>query len=468
MINIPEAIEATKQAVRDAFEDVSSASAAGHMLENHGIKMKSAGGLIILNYDQIRVKWTEPYGHVCRGLILLDDLGGLGLPGRGDLPVVAFGLTKFFNVGETHAPEIVWPAMVPGPFDQFIQPVEILEKLDGTMIQRFWNPVSHEFDYSTRYQLPSELRVNEVVPGKTWRKLLDEASRGLFQPLERNEWGNPDQPHPVYQDPRETWVLELCARENKVVVDYPEPKLVLLARRRRDSFVELPILPDTSTDSDLASPSGKLARPRVWSFDHPEKLAKFLNDNGGPALEGVVLKQTRGVEILRAKDKALKYVHLHRLRGGLTSFGALVEIALSGDHEELTTYFPEYKPVLDRLIREWEGLIQRHEEAYRRILNLETVKKEEWLRNASEPVFLMTDEPEMTQKEFADFVTRYGTYFKDPPEPLEFTSALFKVRAGKCGSIREAFLQARDSAKEDLLKAKVGDVTALLPKGGFE
>jgi hypothetical protein len=61
------------------------------------LKTKQQGSLYLLDYDQIAIKWREPYGYVCRGLIL---------DSANDFAVVAFGLHKFFNIGEGFAADL--------------------------------------------------------------------------------------------------------------------------------------------------------------------------------------------------------------------------------------------------------------------------------------------------------------------------------------------------------------------------
>ncbi len=396
-----DALLATQEKLTERSDD--------EMLEQYGIRSKRENGLLLLDYDQTRVDWRQPYGHVCRGLILRED----------NLDVVAFGLAKFFNLGEVHAAPVLAGDDIKG--------LTFIEKMDGTMLQRFWNPLAHRFDYSTRFQLPEDLARNEVALGLTWQNLIDTAAQEHFNVgRDPSKWRDDYR----FQDPKETWTLELCSRLNKVVVDYPEPKLTLLARRRRDTLEELPI-----DEADFPH------RPRTWTFAAREHALEFVEARSGPELEGFVVKDAAHN---RVKLKGSKYVALHAMRGGLTSFGALVEMAVgatSGDTEELLVYFPEYRPVLDKIRDEWESLVRRHEEAYGKI-------------RASNPE---------NQKAFAELVQRYGTYFKEPPQPLEFPSALFLTRAGKAPSVRAAFDAARPSAKVDLLRAKVQNVNSLLP-----
>lgn len=100
----------------------------------HGIRGKSDGKHIILDYDQIAVKWTEPYGYVCRGLVL--DAVTFGL--------IAMGLPKFFNFGEHYASPIDWNT------------AKVFEKIDGSMVNRWWSPHTGKFEYSTSGSAPGE------------------------------------------------------------------------------------------------------------------------------------------------------------------------------------------------------------------------------------------------------------------------------------------------------------------------
>ena len=263
-------------------------------LELCGVKAKTDGELLILDYDMLKAKWDMPQPWVCRGLIL----------DAKTYDVVAFGLPKFWNAGETAAATIDWSS------------ASVFEKLDGTMVQRFWHPYRQTWAYSTRYQLPDDLTRNKT-PGnafRSWQALFDNSVGKIADSID--------------QQPHETTIWEVMSPDNIVVVQHQHDKAALICIRDNRTFQETPV-----KHHPLAPKCFPLA-----SIDDVNNWVATLN---GLVNEGVVVCDAH---FQRVKVKSDDYVAKHRaLDGALRSISALIELIHAQDWEEFVVYFPHTK-----------------------------------------------------------------------------------------------------------------------------
>jgi hypothetical protein len=123
------------------------------------------------------------------------------------------------------------------------------------------------------------------------------------------------------------YIFELCHRDNRIVVDYKEPKLPLLAvRDRSQNFKELDV-------EQFANETG--FKPIESYAISESNLTNFVNSRGADH-EGLIVFDGQN----RIKVKSEIYVQLHKVRGnGQPDFS---ELFLNGDLEEFLSYFPEY------------------------------------------------------------------------------------------------------------------------------
>lgn len=333
----------------------------------HAVRAKSDGSHIILDYDQIAINWsTSVFGWVCRGLVLDAQT----------FEVLAFGLDKFFNEGEHYAAKINWSE------------AKILEKLDGSMVNRWWSPRTERWEYSTRYQLPHELERNNVGDfGITWRQLIDKCMATVGD---------------IQQSKDETLAFEVMSPYNKVVVEHKKCFAKIICSRNNVTLVETDI-----TNHPFA--------PKSFAFEDAKEVAEFARTLKGTESEGFVV--VSGPD--RVKIKGDNYVYLHRLKDKLHSMKNVLLLARSNDSEEVLLHFPEFKEqvlIFEKTIKEF---LDRHEAVYEQYKSL------------------------ASQKEFAIAIQKSG---------IEFTGALFATRAGKAKSVREAILHMEDNAFVKLFK----------------
>ena len=355
MFSFEESLRATQDYLR-------SGASLEQFESEHGIAGKSDGQHLILDYDQLTVKWTEPYGYACRGLVL----------DATTFEVLAAPIKKFFNHGEHYADKIDWATAI------------AFEKIDGTMINRWWSPHTGRFEHSTRFQLPGGLETTSVNSGMmNWGDMIRRCMDSIDLLLLSS------------QPKTETWTFEVCSPHNMVVVRHSEYFAKLLAVKDNITLAELPV-----TDH----PHG----PKHYKFADAEAVAAFANAYPAAELEGFVVVDSA---FNRIKIKSDKYVALHRMKDGLLGTNSILLLAKSGDTEEVTAHFPEFKPEIDAALTLIDQVISEHEAIFSKICD------------------------QSSQKDFALALNATS---------LEFKDALFAVRAGRHPSIRHAILSAQD------------------------
>lgn len=334
----------------------------------HAIRAKSDGNHIILDYDQIGINWsTSIFGWVCRGLVL----------DAHTLDVLAYGLRKFFNAGEHYADPVDWST------------VKVLEKLDGSMLNRWYSLHTDRFEYSTRYQLPADLERNQVGDfGITWRQLIDKCMLSVGD---------------IPQAKDETLTFEVMSPYNKIVVDHKECFARLICSRNNITLMENDV-----TNHPFAV--------RTFDFSDEKQMMDFAQTLKGTECEGFVRVDAN---FNRQKDKGNNYVYLHRLKDKLNSMKNVLLLARSNDSEEVLLHFPEFKDQVMAFEVIIKDFLARHEAVYEQHKDL------------------------VVQKDFALAIQKSG---------LEFTGALFATRGGKANSVREAILHMEDKAFVKLFK----------------
>lgn len=260
--------------------------------------------LVILNYNQINSPKTHPIVRECRGLVL----------DKRDWSLVARSFPRFFNWGEV--PE----EMKDFDFSDFC----VQTKEDGSLVLVF--NFEGEWLVTTRGSFADGPLKGS---GGTWRMAILE---GMNCPANLSE----------SLDEETCYVGEFCSPWNKVVRQYHESSIKLLTAYLGENEL---------LDSEMARHwwSGAI---RVFSgverheFKNIEEIQAFLQQQSrdDPTFEGVVIKDRHGH---RWKIKSPTYLGLHRLRGegdNIYNPKNLLPFILTGEEDELLTYFPEVKP----------------------------------------------------------------------------------------------------------------------------
>ncbi len=274
--------------------------------EEHGIKfcLHETLPLVILNYDQIESTKTNPIVMECRGLILE----------TGTWDIVARSFNRFFNLGE--APETQedfnW-----NKFSSF-------EKVDGSMINVFF--YADEWRMATRGSFGEGLMQDCDFSWSDlfWKTFNDQGLKTSEMSITTS------------------FTFELCSRFNKIVTDYPEPRLYLLNwyNKLTSEFM-------LKWQRDVMAYDGIM--PIQYNFKSVDEALAHIEDLelNDPTNEGLVLVDNKNNRI---KIKNKKYLSLHKMRGesGFTMKN-LLPFIVDGETDELLTYYPEVEPKLDEM-----------------------------------------------------------------------------------------------------------------------
>lgn len=242
--------------------------------------------LCIYNYGfrvQMDKLWT-PLTLMCRGLVL-DDKG----------QVIGRPFAKFFNVNER--PETMLanlPSEIP----------EITEKRDGSLIIVFYDPYKKKWRCCTRGSWVSD-------QAKWAQKWLDDTHFNAY--------------------PHYTYMFELTAPWNRIVVLYKEAQMTLLAANHYSpDGGEMP-------RNDLEKLASQMGWPVVKYWKGPVSEIN-LSGSSFNNEEGMVVKYSNG---LRVKMKYDSYCRLHKTMTGLSIKG-IWESLQAGDEMDLSELPDEF------------------------------------------------------------------------------------------------------------------------------
>ena len=228
----------------------------------------------------------------CRGLIF--DLEG---------NVISPGFEKFWNLNERT--ETLLENI---PFDQ---PHVIMEKLDGSMIR----PVPMA---DGGYRLGTKMGLTDVaLQPEAWVARHDNYDRFLRDCVSQG------------------WIplMEWCTRKQKIVCDYPEDRLVLLAVRDVRTGEYLPL----NMMLELAGEYGvEVVRRYPGTVESMQHLMEETKDLQGQ--EGWVVWFDNGY---RVKIKGEWYVAIHRAKEGILRENGLITMMLDEKLDDVKAFLPE-------------------------------------------------------------------------------------------------------------------------------
>lgn len=265
----------------------------------------------------------------CRGLIF-DKTGRL----------ISRPLHKFFNIGERAE---TMPDLV-----DLSQPHVILEKLDGSMIR----PIPMETGV---YRLGTKMGVTDVsMQAEVW--LVD---------------------HPFYNqfirwciESNLTPIFEWCSRKQRIVIDYPEDRLVLIAVRYNHTGEYEPYhrLQDYAATYNL-----DLVRTYEGTVHSMVHLMQETHDMQGQ--EGWVIRFDDGHML---KLKASEYVTIHKAKENILREKGVIEMLLDEksddvkpflieeDRRRLEEYEDAFWHGISVTIHQWENTDRQMRERYTR------------------------------------------------------------------------------------------------------
>jgi hypothetical protein len=276
---------------------------------------------ILLKYDQIDSSMGLSEVQDCRGLILERDTW----------EIMCLSFRKFFNNSEGHAARIDWDT------------AHVLEKLDGTMIQVYWDWHKEEWFAATTGTAEGEGEVNNKY-GTTFNELFWSTVKDKYD-LNVNTL-NFDY----------TYVFELTTPYNIVVKPHGESSATLLAVRNRETTKEIGY-------NELSFIADGLGVPLVKRYDFNNKNAGELirtfedmiwHDEGYVVVDG---------NFNRVKIKNPAYVAVHHLKSK-TSEHAIMDVVKTNEIEEFAATFPERREEIFNLHKNYNELVDKLENVW--------------------------------------------------------------------------------------------------------
>ena len=346
-------------------------------LKAFNLKSRAYETKILLKYDQLSspTLMAMPEMQDSRGIIL--ELG--------TWKVLSLAFRKFFNSEEGNAHKIDWNT------------ARVLEKLDGTLIQLYWDAYKESWFAGTTGTAEGEGEVNNKN-GTTFNELFFETVRTKYN-LDLDEL-----------DKGYCFVFELTTPYNIVVKPHGESSASLLTARNLSTLEEI-------SYEALLTLGNRLKIPVVKCYDlNAKDVGALLRTfEGMPwSEEGYVVVDAK---FNRIKIKNPAYVAVHHLKGKSAEHN-IITIVKSNEIEEFGATFPERKEELYKLKENYDILLAK----------LNTVWEELKLRK---PKNIMPAE----KKKYAAAVFEVCTKHDLKP----FTGLYFGLNDGKVESV-ETFL----------------------------
>ena len=229
---------------------------------------------------------------------------------------------KFFNIGESLADKIDFRTAV------------YEEKLDGSIIKLYFNPYKDRWVFATNGVINAENA--QLADGSNFMdiiKLTKECKNIKIDKIPRSV----------------TLIFELCSRYNRVVIDYDTPMLVLTGVR----------INKTGTFVDIHNDKIKDIINSIWNVQNIVRQYEISSIEGMPQdIEGFVIKD-KNFHMVKVKNKWYVEMH-HRINNHNLSFK---ELYLSGEADEIISYFKEYEDEYRRYEKEYDKIFEEFTEA---------------------------------------------------------------------------------------------------------
>ncbi len=282
------------------------------------LKTRDYENKILLKYDQLvsPTLMGLPEMQDCRGLILE----------KGTWEVMSLAFRKFFNSEEGNAAKIDWNT------------AHVLEKLDGTLIQVYWDWHKNTWFAGTTGTAEGEGEVNNKM-GTTFND--------LFWDTVHNKYAFNE----CLLNKDLIYVFELTTPYNIVVKPHGESSATILTVRDRETLVEL-------SWKDLEMVSVSLGIPLVKKYDlNATNVGVLLRTFEGMIWhdEGYVVVDAN---FNRIKIKNPAYVAVHHLKGKTAEHNILT-IVKTNEIEEFAATFPERREELFKLKENYDLLVAK-------------------------------------------------------------------------------------------------------------
>jgi hypothetical protein len=285
----------------------------------HGVKSHVQNKKIGLTYDQIEARESDPLAQQCRGLILREST----------YDIVACPMFRFFNLEQKElASDLDWSTAA---FEN---------KLDGTLIIVYWDDLQGRWHAGTRSRPEANAAIDEH--NLTFALLTDIAieqmvKKGVIKDTVTKKIDLNWLMRPAIKT--KTYCFELTSPFNRIVCQYDDPSLTLLAVR--DNLTLKEECPSYTSDV-LSVPIAE-----KFEFKNINHMIQVVRDWDPKEKEGIVVKDLR---FNRIKVKNPAYLAYNHMRDSLsTSFKGCVEIVLLGKDDDVVGMMPNF--IADRIKR---------------------------------------------------------------------------------------------------------------------
>jgi len=270
-----------------------------------------------LNYDMIESRESDKLACECRGLVLAP----VQLPKNDDEPVgetevLGRPMYRFFNHGQSEAAKINFEA----------KNTRFYNKLDGSFTMLYYDKNRGEWCVATR-SVPDadqplfELALSKCFYGKSFKQFTERLEKDC------------------------SFIFELCSPMNRIVVDYQDYSITLLAVIENNTGREFDIEPWGT--------SGVVPKVcQTYKLGNLDEMIAFVSSRNPLEHEGIVVCDEN---FNRVKVKNPSYLALNRVRDSVAkSPRALMELCLQGKIDDVVSLLPEY--LLDRALEMREAL----------------------------------------------------------------------------------------------------------------
>lgn len=388
----------------------------GDLAKEHGVyaSFSKSGHKWSLNYDQIEAKESDPLAQECRGLILAQEDGlpvfvtgttssdGKGVSTRdltcpGKTRILAYPMKRFFNHGQGSAADIDWSD----------PKLAVLEKLDGTLCIVYFDPFTNQWCVATRSVPEADLLMDNGL--FTFRTLFEKA----FEDTTGFSFNGP-----IGEGLRPEWTycFELTTPYNRIVVNYPNNRVTLLAVRDLNSLQEID--PSSAMKRDLIP---NMPIVQAHTYTSVNELLDWVSSLNPMEHEGVVVRDSN---FNRIKVKNAAYVAYNKVRDALgTSERNCIELILAEKDDDVIPMLPEeIANNLKKIKENLQKVIMKYDSVYYlMMLNLkalgETSNKKEFARLVkrhenmwSAPFFAMFDGKVSNMRDFIQKNKKEGTW----------------------------------------------------------
>ena len=330
------------------------------LAEEHGVyaSFSKSGHKFSLNYDQLESKESDLLAQQCRGLILSAVDGKSYLPQSieinerrtydlvvpGATRVLAYPMNRFFNYGQGSAADVDWAD----------PKLAILEKLDGTLTIVYYDMFTDEWCVATRSVPEADIIIDSGF--YTFRSLFEKALKDTN--------GMSFEDFTERLDREITYCFELTTPYNRIVVDYKESRITLIAART--VIYGIPAARIDSLSSDMLSewesfaemdiddvPTYGVPHVQAHTYTSVSDLLDWISNQNPLEHEGVVVRDSK---FNRIKMKNASYVAFNRARDILgTSERNCLELVLAGKEDDVIPALPP--EIVERILNIKAGVL---------------------------------------------------------------------------------------------------------------